>query len=201
MLHPSQFDLGQPFDYTGEPLWTVALGSDGTVAPASRGIRLTVPTATNAVTSIQLVHEVDPTGLRVMMCRRVLLDDPSNIDMAMGFWSTDSDPFSGNPANAAMFRKAGLTTKGTVVTNSGSAQETSSIVSFSDETFVDLAVILHGDSFAEFLYTLSDGTWQSVVNDYTGTFSGGMRPSFAVKNVGFDNLYMEVRSLYVHEEA
>jgi hypothetical protein len=75
---------------------------------------------------------------------------------------------------------------------------------FPEGSFVDLAVVLHGQAVADFLWRRANGTWESqTISDH---IPGGtdnllaIRPSFAYKRGSAGNeRYLDIRSLHVEE--
>ena len=111
-----------------------------------------MPASREASAVVQRIHQVTPaSGKRILMASRVYLSNASDIMFLYGFWATDTDPFSSEPANAALLRKdsGGLTTLGRTIASS-SGGSTGTLFSFANQTFIDVAVALHETSAVEF---------------------------------------------------
>ena len=207
MIHPSQYDLGRPFDDISamhtETMNQAVIGAS--VAASANGLRVTAGSTVNDNSSVQRVHEVVPaSGRRIMVAGRVLLGNAASSKFYFGMWTTDTNPFSGEPSDGAYFfmdyPNAGVVGRSR---KDGSATSTSQLFAFSSSTYVDLAVVLHGTSLVDFIHKLSaDKDWKSstVATNVPGT-GDPMRPSFAIlRAASGSNLYADIRSFHVAEE-
>jgi hypothetical protein len=161
------------------------------------------PSSGNASAVVQREYLVTPAaGKRILIASRVFLSGASGLDFLYGAWSPDTNPFSGEPDEMAVIKKAsgGLSMVGRTVSDA-SGSETSLGFSFVNETFIDICVILHETTAVEFLIARNDntanGTWFSL-GKTSNISNEAMRPSFAVQTASSG--FGVIRSMYVHEE-
>lgn len=216
MLHPSERDLSEPFDYVAG-LWTEtqpALGT-GTIEAGDHGIRL-LPNAPVLLPWIQtqFIPGFNPhTGRMILIAARILIEDLDGCDFWFGSWVTAADVFTSPPEKGILFRRDSSNPP-RFYGQTRDQPPPSSVTSIDfdsdppEGSFFDLAIVIRrigpGDSrVAEFLRARPDGTWESkivttnipVFNDYDFL----LRPSFVYRRPASSGAGAYVRSLRLEE--